>query len=112
MGMGMNKFAADAPVLVVVSEEPYVKTAAFGAKIKGNDYRSIDIGIAVAYLTAEAAAQGLGSCILGWLDDEKIRKICNLSYPVRLVVTLGYAADSQREKKRKELGELVSEVEA
>jgi nitroreductase len=112
MGMGMNKFAAQAPVLIVISEMPYVKSAALGAKIKGNDYRSIDIGIAAAYLTAEAAAQGLGSCILGWLDDEKIRKICNLSYPVRLVVTLGYAADSQREKIRKELGELVSEVEA
>ena len=48
-----------------------------GAKLKKNDYRSIDIGIAAAYITAEAAAQGLGSCILGWLDDEKIRAICD-----------------------------------
>ena len=111
MGMGMNKFAANAPVLIVISEMPYVKSAAFGAKVKGNDYRSIDIGIAAAYLTAEAAAQGLGSCILGWLDDDKIRKICDLSYPVRLVVTLGYPADELRSKKRKELSELVSEVE-
>jgi nitroreductase len=109
--MGMNKFATKAPVLIVISEMPYVKSAALGAKVKGNDYRSIDIGIAAAYLTAEAAAQGLGSCILGWLDDDKIRKICDLSYPVRLVVTLGYPADELRSKKRKELSELVSEVE-
>ena len=109
MGMGMNKFAAQAPILIVISEEPYVKTAALGAKVKGNDYRSIDIGIAAAYLTAEAAAQGLGTCILGWLDDEKIRKICGLSRPVRLVVTVGYPADTHREKKRKKLDELVSE---
>ena len=108
MGMGMNKFAAEAPVLIVISEEPYVKTAALGAKVKGNDYRSIDIGIAAAYLTAEAAAQGLGTCILGWLDDEKIREICGLSRPVRLVVTVGYPADKPREKKRKKLDELVS----
>ena len=111
MGMGMNKFAAQAPVLMVLSEMPYVKSAALGAKVKKNDYRSLDIGIAVAYLTAEAAAQGLGTCILGWLDDEKIRHICGLSHPVRLVVTVGYAADKQREKKRKALSELVSEVE-
>lgn len=110
MGMGMNKFAAQAPVLIVISEEPYVKTAALGAKVKGNDYRSIDIGIAAAYLTAEAAAQGLGTCILGWLDDEKIREICHLSRPVRLVITLGYPADTPREKKRKPLTELVSEA--
>ena len=112
MGMGMNKFAADAPVLIVISEEPYCKTAALGAKVKGNDYRSIDIGIAAAYLTAEATAQGLATCILGWLDDEKIRKICSLSHPVRLVITLGYAkeGDKLRAKKRKTLDELVTKL--
>ena len=110
-GMGMNKFAADAPVLIVVSEENYVASAAFGAKVKGNDYRSIDIGIATAYLTAEAAAQGLGTCILGWFDDQKIRDICGLDKPVRLVITLGYASkgDKPRPKKRKEISQLVSE---
>ena len=108
----MNKFASQAPVLIVISEKPYVKSAALGAKVKGNDYRSIDIGIAAAYLTAEAAAQGLGSCILGWLDDEKIRKICNLDAPVRLVTTLGYAkeGDPLRKKKRKDMDELVTQM--
>ena len=109
-GLGMNKFASRAPILIVISEEPYVKSAAVGAKLKKNDYRSIDIGIAVSYLTAEAAAQGLSTCILGWLDDEKLREICGLTQPVRLVVTLGYAkaGDKLRPKKRKELSELVS----
>jgi len=110
-GMGMNKFAADAPALIVVSEEDYVASAAFGARVKGNDYRSIDIGIVTAYITAEAAAQGLGSCILGWFDDKKIREICDLDKPVRLVITLGYASadEKQRDKKRKDISELVSE---
>ena len=113
MGMGMNKFAAQAPILVVISEENYVKSAALGAKLKGNDYRSMDIGIAVAYLTAEAAAQGLGTCILGWLDDEKIRGICGLSQPVRLVITLGYPkkGDPLRAKKRKEISQLVTYID-
>ncbi|MGM9549469.1 MAG: nitroreductase family protein [Faecousia sp.] len=108
-GMGMNKFAAQAPVLIVVSEKPYVKSAAVGARVKKNDYRSIDIGIAAAYLTAEAAAQGLASCILGWLDDAKIRQICGLEQPVRLVITLGYAKEGEllREKKRRDIQELV-----
>ena len=113
MGMGMNKFASQAPVCIVVSEEDYVKSAAVGAKLKKNDYRSIDIGIATAYLTAEAAAQGLSTCILGWLDDEKIRAICHLTHPVRLVITLGYAkeGDKLRPKKRKELSELVAFID-
>lgn len=108
-GMGMNKFASEAPVLLVVSEDDYVKSAAVGSRIKGNDYRSIDIGIAAAYLTAEAAAQGLGSCILGWFDDQKLRQLCGLTHPVRLVITLGYAKEPEtvRTKKRKDLSVLV-----
>ena len=109
---GLNKFATEAPVVIVVSEKPYVKSAAVGAKLKNNDYRSIDIGIAVAYLTAEAAAQGLGTCILGWLDDARIRQICGLDQPVRLLVTVGYPAegDPLRKKVRKDLSELAKEM--
>lgn len=109
-GMGMNKFATDAPVMLVISEKPYVKSAALGAKLKGNDYRSIDIGILSAYITAEATAQGLETCILGWLDDDKIRKVCDLDGAVRLVITLGYTTDDYalRTKTRKSIDELVS----
>ena len=112
-GMGMNKFASDAPMMLVISERPYVKTAALGAKVKGNDYRSIDIGILSAYITAEAAAQGLGTCILGWFDDKTIREICKLDSTVRLVITLGYPkeGDKLREKKRKALDELVDFID-
>ena len=94
--MGMNKFATDAPVLIVLSEKPYVASAALGARVKKNDYRSIDIGILAAYITAEATAQGLGTCILGWLEDAKIREICGLDGTVRLVITLGYAAEGDK----------------
>ena len=106
---GMNKFAVQAPVCIVVSEGAYVRSAALGAKVKGNDYRSIDIGILTAYLTAEATAQGLSTCILGWLDDEKIRAVCGTNSATRLVITLGYAAEGEklRQKKRKKLGEFV-----
>ena len=108
-GMGMNKFSSQAPVLIVISEATYNKSAALGAKVKGNDYRSIDIGITTAYLTAEATAQGLSTCILGWFDDDKVRKICGIDQSVRLVITLGYAKDEAlRNKKRKDISELVT----
>lgn len=112
-GMGMNRFASDAPVMLVISEEPYVASAALGAKVKKNDYRSIDIGIVSAYITAEATARGLASCILGWFDDAKIRDICSLSGAVRLVITLGYAkeGDQLRPKKRKDMEKLTKNVQ-
>ncbi len=113
MGMGMNKFTIDAPVQLVISEMPYTRTAALGAKVKGNDYRSIDIGIVSAYITAEATAQGLGSCILGWLDSEKIKEICDITGEVRLVISIGYATadDKLRPKKRKDLNKLAKSIE-
>ena len=112
-GVGINRFAPDAPVMLVISERPYVATAALGARVKKNDYRSIDIGILAAYLTAAATEEGLGTCILGWLDDAEIRKVCDLDEKVRLVITLGYAKadDKLRPKKRRELSDLVTVVE-
>lgn len=105
--MGMNKFALDAPCLIVISEKPYVKTAALGAKLKNNDYRSMDIGIAASYITLEATNQGLSTCILGWLEEEEIQKILNIKERIRLVIVLGYPKDDKiREKKRKTIEEI------
>lgn len=101
-GMGMNAFARDAYALIVISEMPYVKSALLGSKLKGNDYRSMDIGIAAMALTLAATEEGLGSCILGWFDDKEIRELCSIEGAVRLVITLGYPKDEAiREKKRK-----------
>ena len=113
VSMGLNKFSLDAPVIIVISEKPYVKTAAIGAKLKNNDYRSIDIGIAAAYLTAEATAQGLSTCILGWLDNKKVMDICGLDGDARLVITVGYAHpdDKLRNKKRKSFDQLVTIID-
>ena len=63
-----------------------------------------------SYLTAEATALGLSTCILGWIDDKKLREIIGVDTPVRLVITLGYAApgDKLRPKTRKEISQLVS----
>ena len=112
VSMGLNKFAPDAPIIMVISEEAYTKTAGLGAKFKDTDYRSMDIGILAAYITAEAHEQGLSSCIIGWLDDKKIREICSIERPVRLVITLGYAkeGDKIRTKRRKSMEELVKNI--
>lgn len=109
----LNKFASDAPVMLVISEEPYTSMAALGAKKKNNDYRSIDIGILCAYITAEATVQGLGTCIIGWFDSEPVQKICSVEGKARIVITLGYAADDDklRNKKRKDIDKLVSFVD-
>ncbi len=112
MEMGMNKFTSEAPVMLVISEDTYIASAALGAKVKGNDYRSIDIGILAAYITAQAACENIGSCILGWFDNNEIKKKCNLDKDVRLVISLGYPApdDKLRIKKRKTKDKIVKYI--
>lgn len=108
--MGMNKFAQEVPVFLVLSETAYNPTAAVGARLKAQDYRSVDMGIAAAYITAQAAALGLGSCILGWFDEKKLASALGLTQRIRLVISLGYPrqGDPLRPKKRKELSELTT----
>ncbi len=104
----INGFVEQAPVLLIISEKPYSKMAKLGAKLKNNDYRSIDIGILSAYITAESTAQGLGSCIIGWLDSDKICKITGIDSTVRLIISLGYPLDKAPPKKRKSFDEMVT----
>lgn len=107
---GMNGFTKEAPVFLVISEEPYNKTAAVGARIKDQDYRAMDIGIAAAYFTAEASTQGLSTCILGWFDGKRLQELLGLSRVIRLVIAVGYAKDGDplRAKVRKSAQELTT----
>lgn len=109
-GMGsLNAFADKAPCFFVVSEGAYNATAAAGSRMKDQDYRSIDIGIAVAQMTLQAADLGLGTCILGWFDEKKLMQMLDLKGRVRVVIALGYAAEDDpiRPKVRKDLTALV-----
>lgn len=112
-GMGMNRFSTDAPAVFVLSEMPYNARAAAGSRAQNNDFRSIDIGTLSAYITLQATAEGLSTCILGWIDDKRVRALCGLSGKVRLVIPVGYATegDPLREKKRKPLEELCDILE-
>ena len=112
VGLGMNKFTSEVPVIIVVSEGDYNKTAAVGSRALDNDYRSMDIGLTAAYLTAEASTQGLGTCIIGYFDDKKIRRLIDLDRKTRLVITLGYPKDGDpiRKKARKSIETLVREI--
>ena len=108
-GMGMNSFTKNVPCFVVVAEDDYNRTAAVGSRLKGQDYRSVDIGLAVSQLCLMAEERGLGSCILGWFDEAKLQNLLHTQRRIRLVVALGHAAEGYpiRKKQRKPLSELV-----
>ncbi len=106
----MNGFTAECPLFVVLTEAPYTPRAEALNSMKNQDYRLIDIGIAAAQFTLQATDLGLGSCILGWFDEEKLQQLLGTSARVRLVLALGYpkAGDKLRDKKRKTAQELIT----
>lgn len=103
--LGMNKFAGKAQALVLVAEDKSAGVMKLGAAVKENEFVRNDLGILTAHLVLAAEAAGVGSCILGWRDEEKLRSLFSLGEKTLIpeVVALGYPAEGYelRPKKRK-----------
>jgi nitroreductase len=108
--LGMNVFVGQAPVIIVIVREKPNFSSKVGGTIKRKDYSHIDIGIASENICLQSAAEGVGSCIIGWFDEEQIRKILDIpaSKRVELIITLGYSMSEYRQKKRKPREETAS----
>lgn len=105
-----NKFALQAPVIVAIVMEKPNFLSQFGGRVKDKDFYLIDIGITAEHFCLQAAEEGLGTCMLGWFNERAILKLLNIPSKKRigLLITLGYAADEPRQKKRKEISEICS----
>ncbi len=101
--LGMNHFTKQAPVHIVIVEENPNFTSGIGGVVKDKHFPYIDIGIVAAHITLAAADEGLGSCILGWFDEKKLRSLLNIPARKRILldVVVGYSTQPLREKKRK-----------
>lgn len=106
--MGANKFTVDVPCFIVISEDSYKAKVAAGSRLKDQDLRSVDIGIAAAHMDLCATERGLGTCLLGWFDEKKLQDVVGSKNRIRLVVALGYAVEGYpiRPKVRKSLEKL------
>jgi nitroreductase len=76
--ISFNKFAINAPVIAVLVIEKAKLIAQIGGSIKNMEYPKIDIGIAASYFCLQAAELGLGTCMIGWFDENKIRKLLKI----------------------------------
>jgi len=106
-----NRFTAQAPVMAVLVSEPAKMLAKIGSAVKDKDFSLIDIGIVAEHFCLAAAEQGLGTCMLGWFDEKKVRQLLGIPKNKRipLVITLGYPADSKKRRKiRKTMGQMAS----
>ena len=75
-----------------------------GRRLRGfeDDGFYIDIGIAAEHICLQAAEEGLGSCMLGWFDEQAVKNILNIPEKknIPLLITIGYTPENYKHRKK------------
>ena len=108
---GLNLFADDVPAfLVIVAERPNF-FAQVGSFLKRKPFWLMDIGMAAEHFCLQAAEEGLGTCMLGAFDENRVKTVLNIPKRKRvaLIIAVGYSETGEpRPKNRKSLPEVLS----
>lgn len=97
------KALVQAPLVILVCADPDES----GVE-NGIDYFVADTAIAFTHLCLAAQALGLGTCWLGWYDEEKLKAAAGVPEHFRVVgvTPLGYPDQEPKARPRKELSEI------
>lgn len=108
--LGMNHFTKQAPIHLLLVEEKVNLSSGIGGWIKKKDYAQLDLGIVAAHIVLAAQEEGLGSCIVGWFDEDKVRDLLHIptSKRVWLDIVIGYSTQPLRKKSRKPVDKILS----
>lgn len=104
-----------APVVVVMTTRKsrcgYERDGSYSTK-KGDRWEMFDAGIACQTLCLAAWAQGLGTCIMGIYDEDKVPALLKVpeEQMVTVLVAMGYPTETPEAPNRKSLEDKVQYV--
>lgn len=104
-----TKWAAKAPVIIVLMAEPDLVTNRIGKQITGLHFYLIDAGIAGEHFVLQAQNLGIGTCWIGWFSAKGVKKALNLpaKYKPVALIAAGYPKIPKTgRKKRKPLRDI------
>lgn len=107
---GSNTFLDDAKAFIVVLEEHAVLMPKLRAILDSQYFAKGDLGAAVMSISYEAESQGLGTCIIGLYNRERLCELLDIPMEKRFgaLIAVGYPADETvRPKTRKPLEDIV-----
>jgi len=99
-----NEWIEHAPAIVVACADPK-KSGAKGDQA----YYLLDVGIAMEHLVLAATDQGLGTCWIGWFDEQKAKAALGVPKDIRVVALtpLGYPDETPEARPRRSLDAMV-----
>jgi len=106
-----SRFAAKAPVLLVLLAKRDFVAHRLGAGYQRIPYYFVDIGIAGEHIVLQAEELGLATCWMGWFSRRHVRKVLNVPRRLTIVAMMpvGYAEKRpNREPPRKTFEEVVA----
>jgi nitroreductase len=106
-----SKFAAQAPIIIVLLARLDRVANRIGARLQGVPFHFLDMGIAGEHIVLQAEELGLATCWMGWFNYRKVRKVLDIprTYKVVAMMPLGYAEKRpNREPPRKTFEEVVT----
>jgi len=104
-----TRFAADAPVLILVLARLDFLANRLGRQVQGIPFFLIDVGIAGEHFVLQAEELGLGTCWIGWFHVRRVRRFFKIprKYKIVSLLAVGYPAKKPpRERLRKRLDEI------
>ncbi|MBU3875022.1 nitroreductase family protein [Faecalicatena sp. AGMB00832] len=105
-------WGAKVPAFILICEEEGHLKPGVAEHYGSQHFAQMDIGMAAMGLCYEATSLGLGTCMIGTMNQEKLHQAFGIpkERAVRLIITVGYPAKSgePRRKIRKDLDEVLS----
>lgn len=99
--VSFNKFTVTAPAFTVIVAENRNLSSKFGGMVKDIPYHLIDIGIAAEHFCLQAVEEGLGTCMVGWFNEKKLKELLGIPKKERiaLLIAFGYHENTGPRKK-------------
>ena len=100
----VNKFVSKAQAFIVLAETKAKLKPGATLMFSSDHFVKYDVGEMIAYLTLGAESLGVSSCIIGLVDQKKLRAAIDFNEDevANIVIALGYSDIAKRPKVRKD----------
>jgi nitroreductase len=98
-----NKWIEKAPLVIVGCSQLDIIANRIGARVTGIEYYQIDLGIAMEHMVLKATELGLGTCWIGWFDENSLKDILDIPKKIKVsaMLAVGHPKDPPGNKRKR-----------